>query len=122
MKIGKRSNFTEGDIRVIRWRVGKGESRREIAQEYGVSKQTIDKIYWRDTFAHVRDNPEDELANMDPISPIDLNEAEASFVRLQSRMPKTAFESKTDAEGEHIPTPDELYGDQEDELQTKKDI
>lgn len=116
------TSLTEGDVRIIRWEAHKGKDRRELAQEYSVSKQTIDRIIRRDTFAWVKDNAEDELDMMAPISSIEMNEAEVSFARLMGNLPAGSIEVRKDAEGEHIPTPDELYGDQEDELQAKKDL
>jgi len=87
-RVGNRSTLTDGDVRVIRWRVKKGDNRLEIAQEYGVSKQTIDKIHWGHTFAHVQDNPEDELESLELNDPIMQNAADESAEKLMEIMKK----------------------------------
>jgi transposase-like protein len=97
-----RTRFTNDDIRAIRWRVKNGESRRELAREYGVTKQTIEKIYWRDTFANVPDNVEDELAGLaelaelESLDPITQNEVDMLAQRLQEKCASGA-EQKSEA-------------------------
>jgi hypothetical protein len=84
-KIGLRSNLTEEDVRSIRFRVKRGDSRKELAAEYGLSKQSIDNIHLRVTFAHVMDDPEDELAGMAPVDPIAQMEVEEDVQELLRR-------------------------------------
>lgn len=83
-KIGRRSKLEDGDIRVIRWRVKKGDDRMEIAKEYGVSRQTIDKIYWRHTFANVPDDARDEMEEIkqEPITEKEQSAADASLQKI----------------------------------------
>ena len=49
-----RSNLTEDDIRAIRERRAAGETFQALADAYGVARITVQKIAWRQTWAHVR--------------------------------------------------------------------
>ena len=101
------TDMTEGDIRVIRWEASQGKSRQELALEYGVSKQSIDRIVRRETFAWVLDNPETELGMVAKPDAVDELEADASMRKIMAKV------GQAQPAQEEIPTPDQLYGDDE---------
>jgi hypothetical protein len=86
-KRDKRTALTPADVYDIRARVAAGEPRINIAQYYGISKQAVDKIHWRHTFAHLPENPADLTDAGIPvtITKKQQEEAEASLKRLLQR-------------------------------------
>lgn len=50
-----RAKLSDDDVRSIRLRVARGESRRRVSAEYGVSDVMVSKIFRRSNWAHVTD-------------------------------------------------------------------
>jgi len=70
--------LTPDDIRMIRRGARNKTPRAEMAKDFNVSKQTIDRILWGHTYAWVLDNPEDELEAMEKVDAITEMEADES--------------------------------------------
>lgn len=55
------AKLTEADVREIRAAIAAGKSHRSLGDRYGVSHTAIKKIGRRETWAHVPDDPPDQL-------------------------------------------------------------
>jgi len=79
------SSLTVEDVRMIRRAGFRGESRLQIARDFGVSKQTVDRIIWRHTFDWVQDDAElDDLPGK--VTPGLKVEIDESFARLLDKI------------------------------------
>jgi hypothetical protein len=90
-KFNKRtvSKLSEESVRTIRDRVAKGDSRAQIGQDFGITKQSVDRIYWRHTHAWVADSPEEQARLA-----ADMTEAEKK--RIEEEFMDPAFLEKLD--------------------------
>ena len=112
-KRDKRTTLTPADVYDIRAKVAAGGNRREIAMFYGISKQAVEKIHWRDTFSHLPEDPA-EYIGAAPVSAEVSAAAQASLERLAAKGLVAGIES-----GEGVQEP-KLSLTEEEEAEMEK--
>ena len=86
MQVGKKAHLSHENVREIRFRVRAGESRVEVARYFGISKNAVDKILWKHTYASVPEGAEDFPPTLEPLTEAEEVEAGEILEEVNQRL------------------------------------